>query len=119
MSRDLGIDQTTHDLKIEDGDLVIDSETNVVVSNLRQRLLTVLPEWFYNYTVGIDWIDDIFTTSTSYDQKVAIIKSEILKDPEILAISDFQFAIDPVARSGEITFNATTIYSPVRVEIFV
>jgi len=119
MSRDLGINQTTGDLKIEDGDLVIDTETDVIVANTRQRLLTILAEWYYDYTVGVDWFDEMFSTSTSYDQKVAIIKNEILKDPEILSISDFQFAIDPVNHEAEITFNATTIYSPVRVEVFV
>jgi hypothetical protein len=118
MSRDLGF-TSAGDLAIVDGDLVIDTETTVIISNARIRLLTILAEWFFDYTVGVDWIDGMFSTSTSYDQKVAISKSAILEDPEILSISDFEFAMDPVNHSAEISFTATTIYSPIQVEVFV
>jgi hypothetical protein len=116
MSRD--IDLTTQgDIKIENGDLVISEETQTIANNVRIRLLTILAEWFYDYTVGLDWFDELFATSTTYDQKVSILKNEILKDPEITSITSFQFAIDPVARSGEVEFTADTIFSPINVEV--
>lgn len=118
MSRDIDLD-TGGDIKFEDGDLVISTETQTIANNARIRLLTILAEWYFNYTLGLDWFDELFTPATTYDQKVSILKSEILKDPEIVSVQSFQLAIDPVTRSAEISFVANTIYSPIKIEVTV
>jgi hypothetical protein len=121
MSRDIALtyNEEVADLVIEENDILIYSDTDVVAMNARTRLLTILAEWYYDYTIGIDWFDQMFSTATSYDQKVAILKAEILKDPEITSITSFTFAIDPVTREGEIEFTADTIFSPITVQVAV
>ena len=52
---DLKLDTTTHDLVIENYDLVLVDGIDLVRQAIKQRLLLVSEEWFLDDTIGVPW----------------------------------------------------------------
>jgi hypothetical protein len=106
-----------YDLDMVDGDLVLVTDGDEVAQSAGIRLLFIQAEWFFNYTLGIPWLDNMFTTATSYEQKSKILKDTIIGTQGINQILYFIFGIDPVLHEAQIEFAADTQYGVVSLKV--
>ena len=116
MAIDLKLNEN-YDLDIVDGDLVLVSGADEVAQSAGIRLLHIQAEWYYDYTLGIPWLDNMFTVATSYEQKTKIIKDTIMGTPGVNQILTFNFGIDPVLHEALIEFTADTDFGIVSLKV--
>lgn len=116
MAIDLKLNEN-YDLDIQNGDLVLVSDGDEVAQCAGIRLLTIQGEWFFDYTKGLPWFDNLLTTTTSYEQKVQLIKKAIRETPGVNRILTFSFGIDRENHKAEVEFEADTIYGIVSLKV--
>lgn len=117
MAIDLILNASTHDVVVESGDLVLATEDTQVAQNVKIRLLTWQGEWLLDVSMGVDYLDQIFSVSTSLDVKRAIIKQAIMATPGVKDIVAFDFGLDHAAGGAQIDFVGTTDYGEITVEV--
>lgn len=106
-----------HDLSITNGDIDLCTEGTEVAQSTKIRLLFIQAEWILDYTLGTPWFDEIFSVQHSKTYKDLVLKRVILETPGIRQLNSFTFEVDPVARGGQIEFEADTDYADIKVEI--
>ena len=116
MAIDLKLDDT-YDLSFVDGDLELVTDGEEVAQSAGIRLLFIQAEWFFDYTQGLPWFDDLLTVSTSYEQKAQTIKRAILGTQGLNRLLTFTFGVDPVAKSAQVEFDADTVFGPVSLKV--
>ena len=116
MAVDLKLNDS-HDLTIENGDLVLATEDTEVAQHIKTRLLFWQGEWILSFPMGLDWLDSIFTVHTSQEKRDKLIKDVITGTPGVKELINFVFDMDIRAHSAVITFEATTIYGDIIQEI--
>jgi len=116
MAIDLKLDET-YNLAMSNGDLVLVDDGDEVAQSAGIRLLFIQAEWFFDYTQGIPWLDNMFSMATSYEQKQKILKDTILGTQGINRILSFVFGVDPVLHEAQVEFNADTVYGPVSLKV--
>ena len=116
MATDLKLDDT-YDLDMSNGDLVLTTEADEVAQSASIRLLFIQAEWFFDYTLGIPWLDGMFTMATSYEQKQKILKDTVLGTQGINRLLSFAFDIDPVTHEAQVAFDADTQYGIVSLKV--
>ena len=115
MAEDLKL--ISSDISVTDGDLTLVSEGEEVAQSAEIRIYTIKGEWLFDDNLGVPWWDGMFTIQTSYDQKIAEIKKQVINTPDVTQIKSFSFAIDPVAHTGLIEFEAQTSFSDIEVSL--
>lgn len=105
------------DLGLVDGDLALVTEGDEVAQSAGIRLLFIQAEWFFDYTKGIPWLDNMFTMATSYEQKAKILKDTILGTQNINRVLAFNLGIDPVEHEAIVDFTADTVFGPVTLKV--
>jgi len=105
-----------YDLELAGGDLALVSDGAEVAQAGGIALLTIEGEWYYDYTIGIPWLDGMFTVSTSYEEKAKILWDTIARINGVDTIAAFEFGVDPVAHKAVVTFEAVTTWGAVRIE---
>ena len=101
---DLAIDTTTHDLIIEDGDLVLTTGANRVRQDLDIRLRTVLGVWFLDTRIGIPYFESILGQKPRFGPIAAIFKEAILEAPGVIRVEDFQLDFNGATRALTVSF---------------
>ena len=117
MSIDLKLDTSTHDLEISGGDFVLVEEDAEVAQHIKIRLLFWQSEWILDYTLGVPYIDGIYSTSKSQEFKDQVIKDAILGTQHVKEILDYSFGVDRASHGAQITFVATSAFGDIRSEI--
>ena len=107
----------THNIVIEDGQFVMVEEGEAVVQAVKCNLLLQKGEWFLNLNLGTDWLNFIFSTEVTQEQKNIAIKSAITKVPEVRALTAFEFELDSELHTATIVYSADTIYGVLSEEI--
>ena len=114
---DIKLDTTTNDLVIEDGDLVLVTESEEVAQNVKIHLLTLSGEWELDVGVGMRWFDKIFTLETPDDEKALLIKREIQSVTGVKNITDFTLEVDFANHRLDVSFEATTDFGDILIEV--
>lgn len=117
MSTDLALNTTTHDLIIDNGDLSLVTDSDEVAQSVKIRLLFWQGEWILDYTMGVAYINGIYSISVSQEQKNQIIKNAILGTEHIKQIIQYSFGVDLGTQTADIEFIATDEWGDVVVEI--
>ena len=117
MAIDLKLDTATHDVVIENGDLLLIDEAEEVAQSAKIRVLTWQGEWILDYTRGVPWLDKIFSVSVSDTEKKQIIRKEIINTLGFKDLINIDLGMDYSAHGAQITFSGTTIYGDIIVEI--
>ena len=87
---DIKVDLNTHDLVIEDGDLILlNSEAEVSRQTLKINLLFFQGEWFLDLDYGIPYIQRILTKGATKQIIDTIIKNAIRRSYQIQSIETF------------------------------
>ena len=70
--------------------------------SLRQRLdiriKTQKGSWFLNMSYGIDWLNDVFSDTSTKSSVDALIQAEILKEEQVANIIEFTSSVNTVTR---------------------
>jgi hypothetical protein len=110
---DIKLDPITHDLFLQDGDLVLIYGLDLVTQNLKIRLWVLFGEWFLDYTQGIRFLQDIMTKKPDESSVAAQIKSCILDTDNVTKLTSFSITTNPAVRTALVTFSVETIYGTI------
>lgn len=116
MAVDLKLD-ANHDLVVENGDLQLVTEDEEIAQRIKIRLLFWQGEWILDFSMGLDWLDRIFTVHTSQEKRDKLIKDVILGASGVKSLTSYVFDMDIPNHSVVIAFGATTIYGEIYQEI--
>lgn len=107
---DLRLDRVTHDLLLVQSDLGLVSGAEQTAQQIKQRLLTLLGEWFLDNSIGLPWFDEILGKFQTLDIVEELLRSCILQTPNVERLSYFELSVpDPASRSARVDFTAVLI----------
>ena len=115
---DLKLDQLTHDLVIEDGDLVLVTDAEALIQNLKIRLYTFYGEWAFDTTQGVPYFEDILVKNPNISNIQAVLKSVILETKGVTKLTAFVFEYDPKARSASLNFTVESEFGTIPIDNF-
>lgn len=104
---DLKLD-STGDLQITDGDLVLTTTTDRIDQYVRQRLQTFLGEFFLDTRVGVPYFEHILKKRIDPIVIDSILKKEIIETPGVTEITEFDLDLDSQTRTLTLNFRART-----------
>ena len=116
MSIDLKLDNQQN-LVLENGDLTLVQDGDEVIQSFRIHMLTILGEWVFDYTIGVDWFDSLFNSSTTDLEKEMLIRGVLLGVEHVRRILQLEFFKDNTERSARIEFSVDTDYGPISAEL--
>jgi len=108
MAQDLKLDPATHDLVIEDYDLVGVGGVDEVAQHLRIALRMFMGEWYLDEAAGMPYWRDILISAPNIRAIEALFRREILSVPEVESLSAFNMVYDRSARQLTVTFSCVT-----------
>lgn len=91
---DLELDNESHDLVIENGDLnLLNNEAKVARQTLTINLLFFRGEWFLDLEYGVPYFQSILTKGVSKNVVDSILRAKILESYRIDNITTFKSAV--------------------------
>lgn len=115
MSIDLKLDPVTHDLLIEDYDLVLTDDKEQLVQNLKIRLLFFLGEWFLDITRGVPYFEEILIKNPNQARVESILKQQILETENVNEMLEFNLNYDSLNRVLNLTFKVDTDFGTLEI----
>jgi hypothetical protein len=85
---DIQLNQTTHDLEILNGDIVLVDGVEEVAQRIKIELMNIRGEWFRDVNHGADWYK-LLSKSGNKGLIDAQVKTIILSDKDILSIINY------------------------------
>ena len=79
-----------------------------VAQKLKIKLLTFRSEWFLDQTIGVPYFQKILTRGVSKPTIDTIFQEQILSEPDVLEIVEFNSIIDVTNRSYQLSFRVRT-----------
>jgi hypothetical protein len=104
---DLMLD-TSGDLSIVGGDLVLVDGIDAIKQLLTQRLKFFLGEWFLALDKGIPYFEKVLIKNPNQIVLDTIFKKQILSTPGVQALEQFDLQLNTVTRSLAVTLRART-----------
>lgn len=93
MTIDLKLD-SSHDLAIENFDLVLISDVDQVIQKIDIRLRFFLGEWFLDTSVGLPYYEDVLKKDFDTGVLEASFKAQILGTPGVDSLSEFDLFLE-------------------------
>lgn len=103
---DLKID-TTGDLVIENGDLVLVDGLTAIGQHVAMRLRSFKGEWFLDQTTGVPYFQEILQKGTPPSRIRALIRQTILGTEGISSVDELELDYDAATRALSVAFKAT------------
>lgn len=102
---------------IEDGKIMFQNGQIFTTLNrqdsLRQRLdiriKTQKGSWFLNMSYGIDWLNDVFSDTSTKSSVDALIQAEILKEGQVANIIGFTSSVNTITREYRCDFKVRLV----------
>lgn len=102
---------------IEDGKIMFQNGQIFTTLNrqdsLRQRLdiriKTQKGSWFLNMSYGIDWLNDVFSDTSTKSSVDALIQAEILKEGQVASIIGFTSSVNTITREYRCDFKVRLV----------
>lgn len=99
----------TGDAFFINGSTPITYENKVTVAQkLKIKLLTFKQEWFLDKTIGVPYFQTILKRNVSKSTIDTIFQEQILSEPDVLEIVEFNSIVDVTARSYQLSFRVRT-----------
>jgi hypothetical protein len=114
---DIVLDRTTHDLPETLYDLPLVRGVDLIRQRLKQRLLTILGEWFLDETIGLPWFGEFSQKGVDDARVTALIMRSIAQTPGVSEIVAFDLTLDRRARRLVVNFRVITPEGELPVEI--
>lgn len=106
---DLQLNETTKDLDIIGGDLVLTKDQAAIRQHLEQRLQSFRGEWFLDLDSGVPYFQDILLKSPNPMTMDGAFKKCILETPGVLELTSFFLEFVSAQRQLKLTFSVDTI----------
>lgn len=107
---DIALSAHTHDLLIQDGDLLLIDNAERVAQQIKIKLRSFLGEWFLDTTYGVPYWEEILVKSPSLDHVRNILRQQILDVDGVSAVNSIELSLDRQSRKLTVTFEAQTTY---------
>lgn len=106
--RDLLLDVATHDL-VAGSDLALTGpDDQAVAQHIKQRLLTLLGEWFLDQSVGLPLFDNILGKHRNMDIVEALYRDCIMGTPMVKTLTHFELTVpDGNSRTSRLDFTVS------------
>ena len=105
---DLKID-TTGDLVIENGDVVLVSGLAAIGQHVAMRLRSFKGEWFLDQGAGVPYFQEVLQKGTPPSRIRALIRQTILETEGIASVDELELDYDGATRSLTVAFKATAV----------
>ena len=113
---DIYIDAKTHDIVIENNDLVIITDADRVRQQIDIKLKLWQGEWFLDTEFGTPYLSQILGKRISLNGAVAAIKQAILECADVIEITALKYNFIRVERRLAVEFECRTNYGAIRVK---
>lgn len=90
-----------------DGKLKFLNQGEQITQNVNQRLKLLFEEWFLDRSIGVPWIQKVFTTPLNIPLAESIIKQHVNRTRGVVALLSFETSVD--ARKRLIHFSKSEI----------
>lgn len=110
MAYDITLSAKTHDLIIQDGDIILIDNAERVAQQIKIRLKSFLAEWFLDTTYGVPYWEDILIKNPSISHIRNIIRSHIIGVDDVKSVVWLTLDWDRQTRTLTVAFEADTTY---------
>lgn len=107
---DLALNAQTHDLVIENGDLIAIDNAERVAQQIKIQLLTWLGEWFLDVTHGVPYLDYILVKNPNLELARSIFREQIMKVDDVDNVLSINLQYDIKTRTMNVEYEASTAY---------
>ena len=105
---DLLLDMQDHDLVVRSYDLVPVRGQDLIRQRIKQRLLTILGEWFLDTTQGLPWFAELSKKGISEQRVRSLLTRQIVRTDDVLKLIDLSLDFDTKNRKLVVSFEAET-----------
>ena len=106
---DLRINETTGDLDLSGGDLILTENEETIDQHVRANLRSFKGEWFLNLDEGVPYYQDILKKNQSPVLIDAILKEAILNSYGVTELTAFEIKVDTETRKMFLDFEINTV----------
>lgn len=106
---DLRITETTGDIELVSGDLILTVNEETIDQHVRANLRSFKGEWFLNLDDGVPYYQEILKKNQSPVIVDAILKEAILNSYGVTELTAFDIKVDTETRKLFLTFEVNTI----------
>ncbi len=105
--------ETSGDMEIVQGLISLTTGVDATKQRLKQRLGLFLAEWFLDKTRGIPYISQVFVKNPNPVVIDSIFKREIITDPAVVELQEFDLDLQEDIRLLTVSFRAKTTEGPI------
>ncbi len=102
------LSDTSNDIPVVNGDLVIVTGREAMLQHILQRLRMYFSEWFMDNTIGLPFFTEILVKNPDQAKIDALFINQILGTPGVLQLTTYSFIPNFQTRGLAITFEAKT-----------
>jgi len=107
---DIALSAETHDLVIQNGDILLIDNAERVGQQIKIKLRSFLGEWFLDTTYGVPYWEDILIKNPSLDHIRNILRQQILSVTDVKSVTSLTLSLDKKTRSLTVSFECDTTY---------
>lgn len=111
---DLGLNAKTHDLIIDNGDLIVIDNAERVAQQIKIQLLTWAGEWFLDTRHGVPYLDYILVKNPNMELISSIFREQIMSVDDVDSVNSLEINYNAQTRTMEVEYEASTTYGLVR-----
>lgn len=111
---DLGLNAKTHDLIIDNGDLIVIDNAERVAQQIKIQLLTWAGEWFLDTRHGVPYLDYILVKNPNIELISSIFREQIMSVDDVDSVNSLEINYNAQTRTMEVEYEASTTYGLVR-----
>lgn len=101
---DIKLDPLTHDVVVENYDVVLVTGVDLIVQRLRQRLWFFMGEWYLAINQGVPYYQEILRKGVTRTRVESALKRAIVTTPGVLELVQFTLDYAPSTRQAEVDF---------------
>ena len=114
---DILLDRNTHDIVPGDYDLRVVRGVDLIRQRLKQRILTILGEWFLDVDIGLPWFQEFSEKGVDLDRVRALIIQQIIETEGVTDLVEFDLGLNRQTRQMVVNFRVLAEGSSVELEI--
>jgi len=114
---DILLDRTTHDIPAVIYDLPLVRGVDLIRQRLKQRLLTILGEWFLDGDIGLPWFGELAQKGIAEEQVSALLLRVIAETEGVSEVVEFNLSLDRRERKLMVSFRVLSPAGEIPVEI--
>ena len=104
---DILLNRQSHDLELSGYDLQLVDGVDLIRQRIKQRLLTILGEWFLDIDIGLPWFDQILGKGGDEEQITALLVQNISETEGVDAVVEFDLTVNRQTRQAVVSFRVT------------